>query len=110
MISRWHHSQGTPKAKDAKAAKIQADVKARAAREVAQMMRYSRRVVGSHQKSNLYAAGAKNVATPSATSSASPSGSEQRQEPFTTTSVARKMGAFPASVGSDAVFGLLISV
>lgn len=58
----WHHSQERQKAKDAKAAKIQADVKARAAREVAQMI--AEHVPGEWWdsiKSNLYAAGAKNV-------------------------------------------------
>lgn len=58
----WHHSQERQKAKDAKAAKIQADVKARAAREVAQMI--AEHIPGEWWdsiKSNLYAAGAKNV-------------------------------------------------
>lgn len=58
----WHHSQERQKAKDAKSAKIQADVKARAAREVAQMI--AEHIPGEWWdsiKSNLYAAGAKNV-------------------------------------------------
>lgn len=58
----WYHSQERQKAKDAKAAKIQADVKARAAREVAQMI--AEHIPGEWWdsiKSNLYAAGAKNV-------------------------------------------------
>lgn len=58
----WLASQERQKAKDAKSAKIQADVKARAAREVAEII--AEHVPGSWWdaiKSNLYAAGAKNI-------------------------------------------------
>ena len=59
----WHQSQEREKARDAKASKIQADVKARAAREVAEMI--AEHIPGEWWdaiKSNLSAAGAKNVA------------------------------------------------
>lgn len=58
----WHQSQEREKARDAKASKVQADVKARAAREVAEMI--AEHVPGEWWdaiKSNLYAAGAKSI-------------------------------------------------
>lgn len=59
----FHNSQEREKRRDANAAKLQADVKSRAAREVAEMI--AEHVPGEWFdaiKSNLYAAGAKNIA------------------------------------------------
>lgn len=59
----WHRSQDREKARDTKAAKIQSDVKSRAAKEAAEII--AEHVPGEWWdaiKSNLYAAGAKNVA------------------------------------------------
>lgn len=59
----FHNSQEREKSRDTKAAKLQADVKSRAAREVAEMI--AEHVPGEWWdavKSNLYAAGAKNIA------------------------------------------------
>jgi len=59
----FHLSQEREKRRDANAAKLQADVKSRAAREVAEMI--AEHVPGEWFdaiKSNLYAAGAKNIA------------------------------------------------
>lgn len=59
----FHNSQEREKRRDTNAAKLQADVKSRAAREVAEMI--AEHVPGEWFdaiKSNLYAAGAKNIA------------------------------------------------